>query len=230
MIPIITEITNEDTIVIYEMGKPRSAKIWTMGLREEFDYRTAETLNACIDNTNRSISKLEADIEAGLRDKGTGKLLVPLRESSFEVPKAFISHGTESAALNKLEDFLHNLGIIPLIVKEQPSLGKTISDKVEYYLQQSDFVIILATGDDEFDGKLHPRQNVIHEIGLAQKTHPNRIIYLLEEKVEFPSNIAPRVWERFKQRNMLGAFLCILRELRALGILLAIKPQQKERV
>ncbi len=87
------------------------------------------------------------------------------------------------------------------------------------------FVIILATGDDEFKGKLHPRQNVIHEIGLAQKSHPGKIIYLLEEGAEFPSNINPRVWEHFRQRNMISAFLCIIRELRALGILLAVRGQ-----
>jgi len=67
--PSITELIQEDTIVIIEFGKPRSVNIWVMGLREEFDYRTAETLNACIDNTNKAISKLGADIEKGIRDK-----------------------------------------------------------------------------------------------------------------------------------------------------------------
>ena len=139
-------------------------------------------------------------------------------------PKAFISHGKESVALKKLEEFLRVLGVEPLIVKEQPSLDKDLPDKVNLYLSQADFVIILATADDKVGDKLQPRQNVIHEIGLAQKTHSGRIIYLLEEGAEFPSNIRPKVWERFKQRNMLNAFLCILRELRAYGILKVMKP------
>jgi len=139
-------------------------------------------------------------------------------------PKAFIAHGGDSPALRKLKTFLDALGVQPLVVEEQASLDKTLDDKVNHYLGQADFVIILATGDDEIEGKLHPRQNVIHEIGLAQKTHPERIIYLLEERAQFPSNISPKVWERFKQRNMIKAFLCILRELRAYGILKAGKP------
>ena len=143
-------------------------------------------------------------------------------------PKAFISHGKESVARTKLKEFLRALGIEPLIVKERPSLDKTVDDKVNYYLTQADFVIILATGDDEIKGKLHPRQNVIHEIGLAQKTHPGRIIYLLEEGAEFPSNIRPKVWESFKQRNMMNAFLGIVRELRAYGMLKIIKTPLKE--
>ncbi len=138
-------------------------------------------------------------------------------------PKAFISHGKESVALTKLEEFLRTLGVEPLIVKEQPSLDKTVNDKVNYYLNQADFVVVLATGEDEIDGKLHPRQNVIHEIGLAQKTHKGNIIYLLEEGAVFPSNISPKVWERFKQRNMINAFSCIVRELRAYGMLKVTK-------
>jgi predicted nucleotide-binding protein len=55
-----------------------------------------------------------------------------------------------------LETFLLSLGVIPLIVKKEPSLDKTVDDKVEFYLNQADFVIILATGDDAFEEKLHP--------------------------------------------------------------------------
>ena len=144
-------------------------------------------------------------------------------------PKVFISHGKESAALRKLKEFIETLGIEPLIVKEQASLDKDLPEKVSLYLNQADFVIILATGDDTVIDKktraeiIQPRQNVIHEIGLAQKTHPGRVIYLLEEGADFPSNIRPRVWESFKQRNMMDAFLGIVRELRAYGILKVTK-------
>lgn len=144
-------------------------------------------------------------------------------------PSVFISHGKESVALQKLKEFIETLGIEPLIVKKQASLDKDLPDKVNLYLNQADFVIILATGDDTVRDKktgaeiIQPRQNVIHEIGLAQKTHAGRIIYLLEEGANFPSNIRPKVWESFKQRNMMDAFLGIVRELRAYGILKVIR-------
>lgn len=149
-------------------------------------------------------------------------------------PQAFISHGKNSVALTKLTEFLETLGIEPMIVKKRASLDKDLPDKVNTYLSQADFVIILATGDDtvkdEITGKetRQPRQNVIHEIGLAQKTHPGRIIYLLEEGTEFPSNIRPKVWGSFKQRNMMNAFLGIVRELRAYGMLKLQKYSLKE--
>jgi len=154
---------------------------------------------------------------------------VPPQDVLQEVPpKAFISHGKESPALRKLKEFIETLGMETIIVKKQASLDKDLPDKVNLYLTQADFVIILATADDKVEDKLQPRQNVIHEIGLAQKTHPGKIIYLLEEGTEFPSNIRPKVWESFKQRNMMNAFLGIVRELRAYGMLKVTKYPKKE--
>jgi len=140
-------------------------------------------------------------------------------------PKAFIAHGGKSGARDKLCEFLSALGVQPLIVEELPSKGKAVDDKVEHYLGQADCAIILATADDEIEGKFHPRQNVIHEIGLAQKTFPDKIIYLLEEGAEFPSNISPKIWQRFSQETMDQAFIAIARELVAFGLIRAVKPQ-----
>jgi len=184
-------------------------------------------------NYKKFIHRIQQEVDSivqkyeifGIEEKDSSIEVAP--ESIFHEipPKAFISHGKESAALRKLKEFIGTLGIELLIVKKQASLDKDVPDKVNLYLSQADFVIILATGDDTVTDKktgkeiIQPRQNVIHEIGLAQKTHSGRIIYLLEAGTEFPSNIRPKVWESFKQRNMMDAFLGIVRELRAYGIL-----------
>jgi predicted nucleotide-binding protein len=138
-------------------------------------------------------------------------------------PKAFIAHGGKSVALDKLCRFVEALGVKALVVEEQPSKAKALDDKVEYYMSEADCAIILAMGNDEIKGKLYPRQNVIHEIGLAQRTLPERIIYLLEKGTEFPSNIHPKVWESFTQDCMDEAFIAIARELRAFGLINATK-------
>lgn len=155
--------------------------------------------------------------------------LVGIRASSVattEPPKAFIAHGGKSIALDKLCRFLKELGIEALVVEEQPSKSKAVDDKVEHYMLEADCAIILATGNDEIKGKLYPRQNVIHEIGLAQKTFPDRIIYLLEKGAEFPTNISPKVWEAFTQESMDEAFIGIARELRAFGLIRAAKERK----
>lgn len=218
--PLIDEVIGIDEISPANLGRRKHNK-WFPALSFEYNDLTSVNIELCLQCTIAAIERIEDDINKGIRDKATGKLNLPHLTNKY---KAFISHGKESAALNKLEEFLRALGVEPLIVKEQPSLDKTVDDKVNFYLDQADFVVILATGDDEIDGKLHPRQNVVHEIGLAQKTHTGKIIYLLEAGAEFPSNISPKVWERFKQRNMMRAFLCIVKELRAYGMLKAVKP------
>jgi predicted nucleotide-binding protein len=198
------------------------------------DWTEKDVINAISEalNPNKLITENESP-DATFQNPGKEGIKVKSIES-VESPKAFISHGKESVALRKLTEFLETLGVAPIIVKNQASLNKDLPDKINSYLNQSDFVIILATGDDKVTNektrkeKTQPRQNVIHEIGLAQKTHPCRIIYLLEEGAEFPSNIRPKVWETFKQRNMMNAFLGILRELRAYGMLKVIKTQSEE--
>lgn len=147
-----------------------------------------------------------------------------------ETPKAFISHGRGEGALIKLEKFVRELGVIPIIVKNQPNADRTVDDKVNDCLKEVDFVIIFATGDDEIKTKdkekriFHPRQNVIHEIGLAQKTHPGKIIYLLEGKATFPSNINPKVYYKFERNSIDDAFTGIVREMRNWGFLESGKP------
>lgn len=144
--------------------------------------------------------------------------------SSFSIStksekKVFISHGKESNALTKIERFLRGLGITPVIVKNEPSKGKSLDDLVEEQMRLCDSVLILATKDDKVENYYQPRPNVIHEIGLAQEIVKNKIIYLKEDDCQFPSNITPKVWGSFTQDNMENAFLKIGKELKAFGII-----------
>lgn len=167
----------------------------------------------------------------GRIDKATNFLPLELLEDSLSSlaekaipPKVLIAHGGKTSARDKLEQYLKELGITPLIVEDQPTEGKAVDVKVEHYIERADCAIILATADDKVGEKLQPRQNVIHEIGLAQAKFPKKIIYLLEEKAEFPSNINPKVWESFTQECMDKAFIAIARELTAFGLLKTVKP------
>jgi predicted nucleotide-binding protein len=131
----------------------------------------------------------------------------------------FISHGKQSEALNLLTNFIRALGLIPVVVMDQPSQGMSLDDKINSYLGTCKSAIILATGDDKVDDIFQPRQNVIHEIGLVQQLLTNKITYLLEMDSEFPSNISPKVYERFSDDNLSKAFIAIARDLRSFGIL-----------
>lgn len=153
----------------------------------------------------------------------------PFSSTSFtESPKAFVAHGGESPARDKLKDFLCALGIKPLIVEESPSEGRSVNENVEHYFNQSDCAIILATKGD-IDAKTKefiPRGNILIEVGMCIQKLPNRTIYLLEEEAKFPTDISEKVWEHFTQDNMERAFIKVANELRAFGLIKAIKVEQ----
>ncbi len=167
-----------------------------------------------VNSGTRLISYLEASLEATQPVESAPATVEP-------TPHVFISHGRPSLALDRLKDFIRALGLVPVVVAEQASQGMSLDSKVVTYLKPCAAAIILATGDDSIEGsvKSQPRQNVIHEVGLAQQLLADRLIYLLEEDTEFPSNIAPKVYERFTDGNLTLAFIAIARDLRAFGVL-----------
>lgn len=82
---LITELTGTDKTTIYEFGKPRTVDMWTMGLRGDYDYRSTEALNDAIVNLTMAISKLEREIDEGVRDK-QGKKIGESSERPVESP------------------------------------------------------------------------------------------------------------------------------------------------
>ena len=150
-----------------------------------------------------------------------------LQGVNMEHPKVFIAHGGKSGALDKLCDFLTNLGVQPLVVEELPTKGMLVDDKVKKYQQEADCAIILATGGgiiEEKTGKQHPRLNVIDELARLRVVFPKKTILLLEQKIELPSNVSGIAYERFTRQSMDRAFIAIARELVEMKILKAVKP------
>ncbi len=210
--PIIADLMSDGVGYSYEK--------WKVAFTLEYDKASDDELLNCWTYALAATGKLESDIANGIRDN-KGNVIAG---QEMGQPKCFISHSGVTSALTKVEQFLNALGVEPLIVKDQPSSGKNIYDKVTKYLSDSDCVLILATKDDKQKGKLrYPGGNVLHEIGLAQKTHRDKIIYLLEQGAEFPSNINAQVRERFTQANMEEAFKCIVTEMVAFKLLKAVK-------
>jgi len=117
-------------------------------------------------------------------------------------PKAFIVHGHDKTEKLALKDFLQNtLGFPePIILHEQPSLGRTIIEKLEDYTSQVDLAFVLLTPDDIMgpvdgtnDEKRHARQNVIFELGYFLGVFgrsSGRVVLLYKGKLELPNDIS----------------------------------------
>jgi predicted nucleotide-binding protein len=144
-------------------------------------------------------------------------------ESNFEqdrlAKEVFISHGKDLKPLNELKKLLVDFGLVPVVLSEQPSGGKTVMEKLEAYSDVG-FVFVILTPDDlggfvevgskwsrprrlrKFLKTAHnrPRQNVILEFGFfVGKLGRSRVACLLKKPVEQPSDMQGIVYLSFKE-------------------------------
>ena len=160
----------------------------------------------------------------------TGPLLKSsLKSAEFIPPKAFIAHGGESKALDKLQGFLRALGVKPIVVEVEASEGRWTEQQVEEYMGAVDCAIILATFGNIVDikkGVKHPRLNVIDELARSRNGFlRKRTILLLEKNVQLPTNVSGIARESFTKQCMDKAFIKVANELSHYGLLRAIKTE-----
>lgn len=122
--------------------------------------------------------------------------------NQFKRLKTFIVHGQDEVTKYKLKNYLQNTLKMPepIILHEQPSLGRTIIEKFEEETRNIDLVFILLTPDDAVsnsstsnDVKRRARQNVIFEMGYFYgklQRKKGRVILLYKGQLELPSDIA----------------------------------------
>ena len=190
----------------------------------QYAFETIDILDYAhkLDAIDKSISLVNKAIGRLEKEAKSWRINPPkvIQKDKNLKPKAFISHSGYSQALTELRDYLDELDIEKLIVVRKPNLDRELNIKVRDYLDEADFVIVLATGDStDRNGNFIPGGNVLHEIGLAQdnpKFH-GKIIYLLEQGVEFPSNIKPKTYIRFNRENIDYKFGDIVKEIKAMG-------------
>lgn len=116
--------------------------------------------------------------------------------------RSFIVHGHDDSAKYALKNYLQNiLGLPePVILHEQPSLGRTIIEKFEDVSRQVDLVFVLLTPDDKEpyeassnDSRRRARQNVIFEMGYffgRLQRRKGRVILLYTGPLDLPSDIS----------------------------------------
>ena len=122
--------------------------------------------------------------------------------------KVFIGHG-RSPAWRELKDFIEDRLQLPVDEFTRVSVaGVTNVKRLSEMLDAATVALIIMTGDDEQpDGQLHARMNVVHEAGLFQgRLGFGRTIVLLEDGCEEFSNIAGLGQIRFPTDNIKSAF------------------------
>lgn len=120
--------------------------------------------------------------------------------------KPFIVHGHDEVAKLELKNYLQNtLGLPePIILHEQPNLGRTLMEKFEENAQSACLAFVLLTPDDcgasvtdSDDLKRRARQNVILELGwfLGKLGRiGGRVLLLHKGDLEIPSDLSGVVY------------------------------------
>lgn len=121
--------------------------------------------------------------------------------------KVFVVYGHDKAARHELEAILRRWKLEPLILEQLESDGNTIIEKLEKYIPEANFGIVLATPDDigypqgkEEEKRYRVRQNVVLEMGmLLAKLGRSKVAILLKdtENMEKPSDIHGLIYISF---------------------------------
>lgn len=141
--------------------------------------------------------------------------------SPNDFSKVFIVHGQDELAKTEVARFIEKLGIEPIILHEQVSLGKTIIEKIEHY-SNVNYGIVLYTpcdlGAKNGDSKYNPRarQNVVFEHGyLIAKLNRENVAALVKDEVELPNDISGIVYIEMDAKKAWA--LLLAKELKKAG-------------
>ena len=138
-------------------------------------------------------AKVERIIAPFERDADKCKIPMPVAPPAPPAPRptVFIGHG-RSTLWRDLKDHLQDLQHYEVEAYETGArTGRTIRDVLDSMLSVSGMAVIVMTAEDEqVDGTMRARQNVVHEAGLFQgRIGFSKTLILLEDGVEQFSNV-----------------------------------------
>lgn len=137
-----------------------------------------------------------------------GTRAIPRAESADRAPnRVFLVHGQNEAARTEVVSFLESLGLVGIVLHEQPNMGRHLLTK---FIQEADlvtFAVVLMTDDDVGSvkgGKAAPRarQNVILELGyFLAHLGQARVCALITSGLETPSDFDGIVYIRMDDED-----------------------------
>jgi predicted nucleotide-binding protein len=164
-----------------------------------------------------SFLRQELELHAGVVEQDSRSVRRPARGANV-----VIGHG-RSLVWRELKDFIEARLRLPVDEFNRVSVaGVPTIARLSEMLDGAAFAFLVMTGEDEqVDGKVRARENVIHEVGLFQgRLSFGRAIILLEEGCEEFSNIHGLGQIRFPKGNVSAKFEDVRAVLEREGMLL----------
>jgi len=152
------------------------------------------------------VSFLRADIEKMILNKSTEERSssLPLAAGKYVV----IGHG-QSETWRALKDFIQDRLKLPVDEFNRVSAaGMQTTERLSQMLNEAEMAFLVMTAEDQqLDGTVRARENVVHEIGLFQgRCGFNRAIVLLEEGCDEFSNLKGLIHIAFPKGKIGAAF------------------------
>ena len=131
-------------------------------------------------------------------------------------PTIFVGHGRGSAWRDLKDHLQEKHGFAIEAYESGARAGHSIRDILEEMANRSSFALLVLSAEDEQpDGKVRARQNVIHEAGLFQgRLGFSKAILLMEDGVEQFSNVHGVQYISFSKGNIREVFGEVLATLR----------------
>jgi predicted nucleotide-binding protein len=145
------------------------------------------------------------------------------KEIKLDNKKVFIVHGHDDKARLELAKIIKDdLGLEPVILQEEPNVSiETIIAKFERLAKDCSSALILFTPDDNANGKLRARQNVILELGYFlgkfQDSENRRIAIIKNGDIEIPSDISGVLYLEY-YKNIKEIFYDLKKQFETWGI------------
>jgi predicted nucleotide-binding protein len=136
----------------------------------------------------------------------------------------FVVHGHDQIMKGEVLVLLHEAGLRPVVLAEQPNQGKTLIEKLLHNAGQA-YALVLLSPDDVGGTKGTPaerlqaraRQNVILELGLfVGLLGRSRVGVLYKPGVELPTDVIGLAYIQYE--NIESARHAIIKELKAAGL------------
>ncbi len=153
----------------------------------------------------------------------TDDILSALTDVKKQTPrpkaKIFISHSGETPAFYRLDRFLRDLGVEPVVAEWLPFKGRTVPDHVKGAMEGCVVAVVFATKADQVGGRSQPGRGALIETGILQARFEERVVYLVEEGAEFGPMADNFARESFTQDCLERAFHRIVVELKSHGLI-----------
>lgn len=187
--------------------------------RDKYLQEEIIALHGSIDDKVRRLASVHERLELIQLSPGAGQA-PPLSKASPSVAsgKVFVVHGHDGAVREAVARFISQLGLIPVILHEQASQGRTIVEKLEHHGDVG-YAVVLLTPDDvggTSPDHLQPRarQNVVFELGyFLGRLRRDRVCAIHQGELELPSDYTSVVYIPFDSGG--GWRLSLAKELKA---------------